>query len=476
MAASSSSSYLLCLISLVYLLISLLSIPSNATITIPLSFSTKFPSSDPVQILNHLATASLTRAQRLKLPKKIQTNDTATLSSSLVKTPLFAHSYGGYSISLSFGTPPQTVPFVFDTGSSLVWFPCTSRYLCSKCFFPNIDPNQIPAFIPKLSSSSKLVGCQNLKCSWIFGSDLQSRCQGCDPNLRNCTQACPPYILQYGLGSTAGLLLSETLDFPDQTVPNFLVGCSILSSRQPAGIAGFGRNPESLPSQMRLKKFSYCLVSRRFDETPVSSNLVLETGSGKAHDKIRDVSYTPFLKNPSVSNIAFQDYYYVSLRKIIIGDKHVKIPYSLLVPGPDGNGGTIVDSGSTFTFMERPVFEAVAKEFEAQMRNFSRSTAVETQSGLSPCFNISGEKSMRVPKLIFQFKGGAKMVLPSSNYLAFIGKPAAVCLMIVSDNAVDESAGSLGPAIILGNFQQQNFYVEFDLGKQRFGFAKQRCA
>ncbi|KAJ6778507.1 hypothetical protein OIU74_002323 [Salix koriyanagi] len=92
--------------------------------------------------------------------------------------------------------------------------------------------------------------------------------------------------IQYGSGSTAGLLLSETLDFPNQkTIPDFLVGCSILSTRQPEGIAGFGRSPESLPSQLGLKKFSYCLVSHAFDDTPTSSDLVMHTGSGSGDTK-----------------------------------------------------------------------------------------------------------------------------------------------------------------------------------------------
>ncbi|KAJ6778508.1 hypothetical protein OIU74_002323 [Salix koriyanagi] len=218
--------------------------------------------------------------------------------------------------------------------------------------------------------------------------------------------------IQYGSGSTAGLLLSETLDFPNQkTIPDFLVGCSILSTRQPEGIAGFGRSPESLPSQLGLKKFSYCLVSHAFDDTPTSSDLVMHTGSGS-----------------------------------------------------DGNGGTIVDSGTTFTFMEKPVYEMVAKEFEKQMAHYTVATEIQNLTGLRPCFNISGVKSVSVPDLIFQFKGGAKMELPLSNYFSFVDS-RVICLTIVSDSVFGPGIGA-GPAIILGNYQQRNFYVEFDFGER----------
>ncbi|KAE8689944.1 hypothetical protein F3Y22_tig00110930pilonHSYRG00037 [Hibiscus syriacus] len=158
----------------------------------------------------------------------------------------------------------------------------------------------------------------------------------------------------------------------------------------------------------------------------------------------------------------------------MIGDKHVKVPYSFLVPGSDGNGGAIVDSGSTFTFMERPVFELVSKELEKQMGNYSRTREVENMSGLSPCFNISGYKSIKVPELTFHFKGGAKMVLPLTNYFSFVGDDTVVCLMVITDNVVDQGSHG-GPAIILGSFQQQNYYIEFDLANDRFGFAKKRC-
>ena len=61
--------------------------------------------------------------------------------------------------------------------------------------------------------------------------------------------------------------------------------------------------------------------------------------------------------NPSTNNPAFKEYYYLTLRKVIV----------------DGNGGTIVDTGSTFTFMERPVCNLVAQEFVKQMdKNYSR--------------------------------------------------------------------------------------------------------
>lgn len=226
---------------------------------------------------------------------------------------------------------------------------------------------------------------------------------------------------------------------------------------------------------MGLTKFSYCLISRRFDDGPESSDLVLHSGSSSDdEDDNGGISYTPFQKNPGASNTAYREYYYLALRKIVVGGKHVKIPYKYLVPGSDDNGGTIVDSGSTFTFMERPVFEAVADAFAAQMVKYTRAKDIENRTGLMPCFDISKEKSVEFPELVFQFKGGAKMALPLSNYFSLVTSSGVVCLTIVTDGVVGPDM-AVGPAVILGSFQQQNFYVEYDLENERFGFRKQIC-
>ena len=85
----------------------------------------------------------------------------------------------------------------------------------------------------------------------------------------------------------------------------------------------------------------------------------MESGADSG-EKIAGVSYTLFVKNQIVAGkAAFSVYYYMGLRKITIEGKKVKIPYEYLSSGLDGNEGTVVDFGSTFTYMSSKVFDPV---------------------------------------------------------------------------------------------------------------------
>lgn len=270
----------------------------------------------------------------------------------------------------------------------------------------------------------------------------------------------------------------ETLNLPYKKVPDFLVGCSLFSSNQPAGVAGFGRGISSFPSQLGLKKFSYCLVSHKFDNTAKSSYLTMDSESNSAQ-KTLQFSYTPLLKNPiRPGNSGLLDYHYVGLRKITIGGVKVDISYADLVSNSDGNGGTIVDSGSTFTYMNQAVFTAVANAFSLQVKQYKRADAVEAQTGLKPCFDVTGNDTLTMPDLKLHFKGGSEMALPLANYFFAVSddQRSVVCLTVVSDNTKlgPELVG--GPSVILGNFLMQNFEVEFDLRNERFGFRQQSCS
>lgn len=330
-------------------------------------------------------------------------------------------------MSLRFGTPPQTMDFAFDTGSTVVWFPCTNSYSFSNCSFPNIDPTKIRTFKPEKSASSmKSVYCRSQYCGWIMGPGIKSRCD-------DYAQDCPDYQNLYAawsadgisIGSTSGHLLTEIIE---ETVGDFLIGCSNSSTHQPMGGAGFGDAPESLPSQLGLTKFSYCLLSHVYDDAKESTDLILDfDGELEAEG----LSYTPLIKGKSVNDgFHFYGYRYVNLLEI----------------------------------MERSIYQNVTEALESQMGRYARAPDIGV---LGPCFQlIPNEDFVYYPALSLLFEGGAKMELSWMNYLLMDDNSNSVCLSFVTDNVggIGLNIGlSGGPSIILGNYLLQSVYLEFDL-------------
>uniref|UniRef100_A0A453DI48 Xylanase inhibitor N-terminal domain-containing protein n=1 Tax=Aegilops tauschii subsp. strangulata TaxID=200361 RepID=A0A453DI48_AEGTS len=158
----------------------------------------------------------------------------------------------------------------------------------------------------------------------------------CRPSTANCSatakNVCPPYLVVYGSGSTAGLLVSDTLRMSPRGAAkrNFAVGCSLASVHQPpSGLAGFGRGASSVPAQLGVNKFSYCLLSRHFDDdATVSGELVLGASSA---GKAKAMQYAPLLKNAG-ARPPYSVYYYLSLAGIAVGGKSVALPARAFAP------------------------------------------------------------------------------------------------------------------------------------------------
>lgn len=98
---------------------------------------------------------------------------------------------------------------------------------------------------------------------------------------------------------------------------------------------------------------------------------------------------------------------------------------------------------------------------------------------LGPCFQLlPDDKLVYYPTLTLLFEGGAQMELSMYNYLLLDDAENSVCLSFVTDVVGGSGlnvALSGGPSIILGNYMQQSFYMEYDLDNSRLGFQKQAC-
>ena len=110
---------------------------------------------------------------------------------------LYAHSNDNeFYIKLSVGTPPQDLLLVMDTGSVVIWAPCTTDYVCNNC----------RVFLPRKSSSAVQVKCADPKCKDLCGTgNERGRCYG---SIHNCSTVSPAYQLTMAREPLPGLFPS----------------------------------------------------------------------------------------------------------------------------------------------------------------------------------------------------------------------------------------------------------------------------
>lgn len=394
-----------------------------------------------------------------------------------------------YTLSFNLGSnPSQLITLYMDTGSDLVWFPC-SPFECILC--EGKPQTTKPVNITKETHS---VSCQSPACSsahsTMSSSNLCaiSRCPLDFIETSDCSNfSCPPFYYAYGDGSFVANLYRHTLSLSSLHLQNFTFGCAHTALAEPTGVAGFGRGILSFPAQLSTlsphlgNRFSYCLVSHSFDGDRVRrpSPLILgrhdddTTTAGEAVEFV----YTSMLANPK------HPYYYcVGLAGITVGKKTLPAPEILKRVDGKGNGGMVVDSGTTFTMLPESFYNAVVTEFDKRVRRVNkRASDVETKTGLGPCYYLSGLS--QIPMMTLHFVGNnSGVVLPRKNYFyEFLDggdgsrkKSKVGCMMLM--NGGDETELDGGPGATLGNYQQQGFEVVYDLEKERVGFAKKECA
>ncbi|KAL6986028.1 hypothetical protein U1Q18_019395 [Sarracenia purpurea var. burkii] len=387
-----------------------------------------------------------------------------------------------------------------DTGSDLVWFPCHpfECILCDGKYNPAAISNPAP-----INLSAAPVSCKSRACSaahsTLSSSDLcaVARCPLETIEISDCAGfSCPPFYYAYADGSLIARLYTDSLSIPMSApsliLRNFTFGCAHSALAEPIGVAGFGRGVLSLPAQLADyspqlgNQFSYCLVSHSFDN-PVHrpSPLILGRYSANENEKQlgefqSEFTYTPMLDNPK-----YPYFYSVGLEAVSVGKRRVAAPESLKMVDSSGNGGMVVDSGTTFTILPSELYQSVVREFSLRVgRVHKRASQIEDKTGLRPCFYLgddSADEVAKVPAVVLHFVGNSSVALPGRNYFyQFLDggddgkwKRKVGCVMLMNGgDAADES----GPVGTLGNYQQQGFEVVYDLEKRRVGFARRKCS
>ncbi|XP_047172652.1 aspartic proteinase nepenthesin-1-like [Vigna umbellata] len=365
---------------------------------------------------------------------------------------------GEYFMDVFVGTPPKHFSLILDTGSDLNWIQCVP---CIACF-----EQSGPYYDPKDSSSFRNISCHDPRCQLVSSPDPPRPCKGEN-------QSCP-YFYWYGDGSnTTGDFAVETFTVNLTTpsggselkhVENVMFGCGHWNRglfHGAAGLLGLGRGPLSFASQMQSlygHSFSYCLVDRNSNAS-VSSKLIF--GEDKELLSHPNLNFTSFAgaKEDSVDT-----FYYLQIKSVMVDGEELKIPEETWHLSAEGAGGTIIDSGTTLTYFAEPAYEIIREAFVKKIKGYA---LIEGLPPLKPCYNVSGIDKMELPDFGILFADGAVWNFPVENYFIQIDSDI-VCLAILGTS---RSALS-----IIGNYQQQNFHILYDMKKSRLGYAAMKCA
>ncbi|KAF3324111.1 aspartic proteinase nepenthesin-2-like protein [Carex littledalei] len=417
-------------ISLVLLIISL----ATPTICIPGDIQLELTHVDYGRQLTKLEL--IKRAARRSQARAALLTSKACNSNPLSRANIPIHPSGGleYVLELAIGTPPRPYPLVLDTGSDLIWTQCKP---CSRCL-----PQPSPLFDPSKSSTFSLLPCYNKLCQGGFGQ-------------RNCTKNHCMYTYSYGDQTyTSGSISSETFTFgtSSEFKAHIVFGCGTINGGDldnSSGIAGFSREATSLVSQLSISGFSHCMT----DDINKRSTLRFGTQEEIYRDIKVLVQTSKFVDGPPF----YETLYFIAMTGITVGTKRLSIPKSVF------NNGTLVDSGTAFTQLPEVAYNKLKEALLSDMKLSMSDKSVENLD----CFSSPSILPSRVkaPKVILHFEG-IDMKLPRENYIADIDDQGILCLTMMK---TDYSFG------ILGNTQQINMQVMYDLKNSKLAIAPNQC-
>ncbi|KDP25802.1 hypothetical protein JCGZ_22524 [Jatropha curcas] len=355
-------------------------------------------------------------------------------------------------VSLPIGTPPQTQQMVLDTGSQLSWIQCHKK-----------APRKLPpttSFDPSLSSSFSVLPCNHPLCKpRIPDFTLPTTC---DQN-RLCH-----YSYFYADGTLAeGSLVREKFTFSNtQSTPPLILGCAE-DSGDDKGILGMNLGRRSFASQAKISKFSYCVPTRgnRAGLSPTGLFYLGDNPNSGGFHYINLLTFTPSQRSPNLDPLA----YTVPMQGIRIGNTRLNIPASVFRPDPSGSGQTMVDSGSEFTYLVDEAYNKVREEIVRVAGTKLKKNYV--YGGVSDmCFDGNPVEIGRlIGNMVFEFEKGVEIVVDRERVLANVGN-GVHCVGIGRSEMLGAASN------IIGNFHQQNLWVEFDLANRRVGFGKADCS
>ncbi|XP_038695455.1 aspartic proteinase CDR1-like [Tripterygium wilfordii] len=431
----------------VFLCLSFLALTTKtlAAITKPQKLGTRLIHYDSIYSPYYNSTATAADRFRLAVHKSrkrlayLQARASFSASDDDARAGLVADENGvQFMANFSIGMPPVPQLLTMDTGSDLLWVQCKP---CTKCF-----EQSSPVFDPSKSSTYANLPCNSPSCS-ISSSDK------CDP-LNNCK-----FSLGYLDGTkVAGIMGTEKLTFEtndegETTINDVVFGCghdNDVNNGQPSGVLGLGPDSISLVSKLG-SKFSYCVGSIR---DPKYSFNQLNLGDGV------------IIEGDSTPLELFHTLYYVTLEGISVAENMLKIDPRVFKRTYYGNGGVVIDSGSTVTFLATLAYDSLSDQVKSLLDG-KLERVTDTGDPKTLCYKGDIERDLSgFPVVTFHFAGGAELGLDIGSL--FVKNDAGGFCMAVRES--DHNGLN-----VIGIMAQQSYNIAFDLIGKTVSFQRIDC-
>ena len=387
---------------------------SNAATVTPLRFTPHMPDE-----ATHLAV----RRRRLSLA------DGWRLDGNL-------HTLGYFSADVCVGTPPKVFNLIVDTGSALMAMPCAG---CSRCGH-HIKGER---FDVSKSSTGRAITCSNRPST--------VRCNSCSSN--ECT-----YSVSYAEGSRiAGHMMVDAVQVSSNSGRKAVqvgFGCQTLetglfNSQVADGIVGFSWGVgyghtlfDNLVMSLQAPDvFSMCL-------SEATGAMVM---GGTVPDRDLGVPWVA-IDGSSGYNVAVYEF---NVNGVPSGGS------------PTQYAGTIVDSGTTFTYLPPGPYAKARDRWRTVCPwGNCKDREVKGQYNDDYCYRMSHEELRGFAPYEFVFQGGAKLPVPSTQY-AYEWKTGVWCMGVYNN----ERNGA-----VIGAATMRNHEVIFDRVRRRIAFVPSDCS
>ncbi|KAF5201315.1 Aspartyl protease family protein [Thalictrum thalictroides] len=357
-----------------------------------------------------------------------------------------------YIMEYFIGTPPLRTFGLLDTGSSKVWLQCLP---CQKCY----PQTKIPYFNPAKSSTYRRVRCHLLTCV-LYGSEHCSR-----------DNFCQFHIGYRDRSFSSGDVAEETVEFrstkgDSTTVENFVFGCSHNNYRAGyvgdspwgiPGILGLNRRGQSLIQQLTISKFAYCFGD--YDVPEQHGYAMFGDVANVSGPSTPILRYTDAARN-----------YYLDIVDISVDGVRIKIPTGVFKLHKEYPSGFLIDSGTTFTFLRTKAFRLLVSALKMKLIKWKEKEVISPTGQFDLCYRMNYSDLKSAPVITFHFVN-LDLRLPLSNTWIKVDKAQTTpyegvhCLAMYPTESTS----------ILGNFQQQNFRVGYDLDNTLISFSYEFC-